>query len=386
MLIDELPTPALIVERQRMLDNVARMQFRASQNGVALRPHVKTHKSLYLARIQEEHGAQGFTVAKPSEAEVFVNGGFRDIRIAYTVVGEDRLARILRLMENARISFCVDTIEGARAASAFFAARNAMAEVLVEVDTGHHRAGVPWNRRDSVSFAADVAALPGLRLAGILTHAGQAYNAPLEDETTDEARQRVADYERDAMLDFAVRLREAGIGGKDFEISIGSTPGISAFENMERGGLRITEIRPGNYIFADAIQVALGAAMLEQCALTVLATVVSRHREADGRDRLCLDAGKKIITSDTGYGTDGYGILLYNPAIMLGLPHAHIIGLSEEHAWVRGGGGSTLRVGDQVRFVPNHACVAVNTQDRMFLVDGDDVLAELPVDARGCVA
>jgi D-serine deaminase-like pyridoxal phosphate-dependent protein len=150
-------------------------------------------------------------------------------------------------------------------------------------------------------------------------------------------------------------------------------------------GFRVTEIRPGNYVFHDAMQHALHVAGLRSCALTVLTTVVSRHRDRAGKERLFVDAGKKVITSDTGYGTDGYGILLYNARTMQPLPHAHITALSEEHGWLEVMGGSTLAVGNRVRFVPNHACVTVNTQDLMYVVEGDDVVDSLPVDARGRV-
>jgi len=158
---------------------------------------------------------------------------------------------------------------------------------------------------------------------------------------------------------------------------------MAAFENAERGGFRITEIRPGNYVYYDAMQVSLGAATLDDCALTVEATVVSRHRDRSGQDRLYLDAGKKVLTADTGALTEGYGIILYNPADMVPHPHARLTGLSEEHGWVKVRGGATFGVGDRVRIVPNHACVTVHTQDTFYLVDDGEVVDELPVDARG---
>lgn len=387
MLIDDLPTPGLLIERRRLEENLARMQAKADANGVALRPHTKTHKSLWIAARQQELGAKGLTVAKVGEAEVFAGAGFNDIRIAYTVVGADKHERILPLMDAARISFCVDTQEGALMASDFYEVRGRRADVLMEVDTGHGRCGVRWDRPEAVDFAGFVSSLPGLRLVGILTHAGQSYHGPLsEGESTEDALRRVSMEERDRMLELAVRLHAAGVPHADpekgFEISIGSTPSMAYFENRTYGGFRITEIRPGNYVFHDAMQVGLGVADLPRCALTVLATVVSKHRDR-GRERVYLDAGKKILTADRGYGTDGHGVLLYNPVTMTALPHARIIALSEEHAWVEVPGGATLQVGDRVRIVPNHACVTVDTQDRMYLVDGDEVVETLTVDARG---
>ncbi len=388
-LLDDLPTPCLLVEQARLERNLTRMQALADAQNVRLRPHAKTHKSVALARRQVALGARGLTVAKPGEAEVFVDAGFDDIRLAYTVVGEDKHARLLRLMERARISFCVDTLDGARAASAFYAAHGRRAEVLVEVDVGYGRCGVRWDHPESIRFVREVATLPGLRLTGILTHAGHAYRGPRDGETAEDALRRVGNEERDRLLAFATALHEAGIPGVTpgaFEVSIGSTPSLRFFENRTREGFRITEIRPGNYVFHDAIQVSLGVAPLDACALSVLTTVISKHRDPDGQERLFLDAGKKVFTSDVARHTDGFGVILYNARTMEPLPHARITALSEEHAWVRVPGGATLRVGDRVRVVPNHACVVVNTRPHLYVVEGERVLDTWRVDAQGQVA
>ena len=385
MTLDDLPTPCLVVDRDRLEQNLKAMQEKADGNQVALRPHVKTHKSVALARRQWDIGARGIAVAKVGEAERFVGGGFDDIRVAYAVVGHEKLARLADLADDARISFCVDTIEAASDASEFLKDRGARVDVLLEVNSGHNRCGVNPRDPKSVELAKRIAGLPGLRLIGILTHAGQAYHGPAEGESPEDALRRVSNHERDVMLDFASRLSDEGLANPDeFEISIGSTPTMRYFENREKDGLSITEIRPGNYVFNDAMQHTLGVAPLDQCALTVLTTIISRHRNS-GRERLFADAGKKVLTSDTGARTSGFGILLYNARTMQPLPHAQITGLSEEHAWIEVAGGSTLAVGSRVRLVPNHACVAVNTQDLLYVVDGDDVVDSWPVDARGAV-
>ncbi|MFQ5568459.1 MAG: alanine racemase [Rhodothermales bacterium] len=395
MLIDDLSTPCLLVERARLDANLERMQARATANHVALRPHTKTHKSLGIARHQRGLGAEGITVAKVSEAEVFVEGGFDDVRLAYTVVGRDKHDRLVHLMDQARLSFCVDTMDGARAASAIYAAHNRHAEVLIEIDAGYGRCGVGWDDAGLPEFARQVAALPGLKLVGLLAHAGQSYREPEEGETAEAALRRAMSCERDRMLEAAARLHDAGVPGVEpdraldgsprFAISVGSTPSMTYFENREHKGFTVTEIRPGTYVYNDATQVSLGTATLHDCALTVLATVISKHRDRAGRERLFLDAGRKVFTSDTGRLTDGYGIILYNPADMVPHPHARLTGLSEEHGWVQVRGGATYGVGDRVRVVPNHVCVAVNTQDRFYVVDDDEVIHEWPVDARGCV-
>lgn len=394
MFIDSLPSPAILIEKSRLDANIDRMQSKANDNDVHLRPHTKTHKSVRIAQQQMDAGASGLTVAKTGEAEVYAKHGFTDLRIAYELIGEQKYKEILSLMQRVRISFCVDTETGAREASAFFEAAGTQAEVLVEVDTGYGRCGVRWDRAESIDFVRLVDELPGLKLAGLLTHFGQSYKGPGEGEELADALKMASDHERDRMLSFASDLHQAGIKAAQpntdasdnrFEISIGSTPSMRYFKNRTHNGFSVTEIRPGNYVFNDAIQEALGAATLPECALTVQATVISKHRNSNGTERLFLDAGRKMFTSDAGYNTDGYGIILYNTRHMKALPHARITGLSEEHGWVNVPGGSTMDIGNQVRVVPNHACVVVNNQDHLYLVDGYEVVDKLSVDARGFV-
>ena len=356
--------------------NVRAMQARAEQAGVALRPHTKTHKMVALALLQRSAGAQGITVAKVSEAEVFARRGYDDIRIAYTVVGTDKLERISAL--GAGVSFCVDSMEAARQVSEVFARHGSDGQVLVEIDAGYGRCGKRWDDPALVDFVRHVAALPHLRVVGILTHEGNAYQPGQASVVMGEARDR--------MLAVAARLGEAGLASPDhFEISVGSTPSAYHFENASRSGFRITEIRPGNYVFNDITQVNLTVCGLQDCALTVLSSVVSKHRGRDGTERFFLDAGRKVLTSDQAPLSDEYGTLLYHARRMVANPHARLTQLSEEHGWGMVRGGSTYAVGDRVRIVPNHACVVVNTQDEAFLVDGDEVVETWRVDARGHV-
>ena len=384
MLITDLPTPSLLVERARLEANLAAQQARADRAGVALRPHVKTHKSPALARRQVALGAQGLTVATVAEAEAFAGAGFSDLVIAREVVDEALFRRIADLMaQGVRIAFLVDTAAGADLAGGFFAGEGLRADVLVEVDTGHGRCGVLWDHDDAEALVRHVAGRPGLRLRGLLTHGGHGYFGPREGEAPEDALKRAMAEERDRLLGLAARLGAAGLlDPAEAVLSLGSTPTFSRFENAERGGFRITEARPGNYVFHDAMQAALGVAPLAACALTVQAAVLSIHRDDDGTDRVFLDAGKKTLTTDTGWGTTGYGLLLHSPSTMKPLPHARLGALSEEHGWVEVPGGSTFDVGDRVRVVPNHACVAVATQPRLHLVDGDEVVETWEVVAR----
>jgi D-serine deaminase-like pyridoxal phosphate-dependent protein len=386
MLLDTLATPALLLDRSRLFQNLDAMQATADANEVALRPHGKTHKCTALAHEQMNRGAVGLTVSTLAEAEAFAAAGLDDLRIAYPVVGEERYARVLGLMDDATVSFCVDTEAGIRQASAFFADAERPVDVLLEIDVGHGRCGVPWDRAPVADRAQQIADAPGLRFTGILTHAGQAYRDPQGDESIADALQRVATSERDRMLDVAVRLRDAGIPGvnaETFTISIGSTPTMAHFVNTEREGFRITEIRPGNYVTYDAMQVALGSAALDDCALTVYSTVVSKRRDPSGAERLYIDAGKKVLTTDTGAAGDTYGTVLYSARYMRPHPHAVITALSEEHGWLRVPGGATYGVGDRLRLVPNHACVTFATQSQVHVVDDGEITDTWAIDARG---
>ena len=199
-------------------------------------------------------------------------------------------------------------------------------------------------------------------------------------ESWGDALVRCMEAERDGLLEAAHRLAEAGLAAPgSIELSLGSTPTLHVFENRTAHGFTITEARPGNYVFHDAQQVALGAATLAQCALTAQATVVSRRRDDGGAERVYLDAGKKTLTSDLGYGIETYGILLHSAQTMKPLPHARLVALSEEHGWVEVPGGATFGVGDRVQLVPNHACVAVSTQKTLYLVEGERVVDEWTV-------
>jgi D-serine deaminase-like pyridoxal phosphate-dependent protein len=385
MTVADLSTPALLVDRDRLARNLDRMQARADTNDVTLRPHAKTHKSVALAREQQTRGAEGLTVATVREAETFVGAGIEEVRVAFPVTGPDKHERLRALRDVATVSFVVDTVAGAEQAAAVYDARDPV-DVLMEVDVGHGRCGVPWNHDEAaVHLARRIADRPELRLAGILTHAGQAYDGPTGDETTADALQRVARHERDRMLRMAARLAHEDVPGvtpDTFEISIGSTPSLSAFENAERDGFRVTEIRPGNYLMHDAMQVALGAAALDDCALTILTTVVSTQRTANGPTRAFVDAGKKVFTTDTGYGTDGYGVVLSSDETITPRANVRLDHLSEEHGWLTVPSASTIEVGDRLRVVPNHACVTVANHSTLHLVDDATVVDRWPIAPR----
>ena len=379
MLVSDLPTPALLVDRARLHANLDAMQARADAHDVALRPHVKTHKCVEIARLQTERGARGLTVATVDEAEAFAQAGFDDLRLATPVVSPGSLARLGALAEGGtRISFTVDSVEGVRRASE----AGLSVDVLIEIDTGYHRCGVRWDDADALTEVAQAVRQSGLTLVGLLSHGGDAYTPAAEDETSEGARRRAMENERDHVLGAAAALAEAGMLAPGAELSVGSTPGVSAFSNTDRDGFRITEIRPGTYAFMDAMQVELGAARLQDCALVCVGTVLSKRRFDDGTERVITDAGKKVLTSDLRPGSDTFGTVLYSPHTMIAHPHAIVSGLSEEHGWVDSPGGVIWDIGDPVFVVPNHACVAIATRREIYSVDGDEVAETWKIVAR----
>jgi D-serine deaminase-like pyridoxal phosphate-dependent protein len=371
--LTDLPTPCVLVEKSRLDRNIDRMQAAVDRGHRGLRPHTKTHKSIAVGRQQLKRGARGICCAKLGEAEIFAAAGFDDIRVAYPLnpVG---ISRVLALAERTRLSFIVDHPAVARAWSDALHDANASVDVLVKVDVGLHRCGIDPHDAGAADFVARVAGLPGLQFRGLLSHAGHAYGAasPAEAEA-------IARAEAEVLTSLADRVRTLGIAVE--EISVGATP-TARFSATVEG---VTELRPGNYVYYDRMQVALGAATWDDCALTVLARVVTTH----GPERIILDCGSKTLSSDLVRGPGphpGHGVVF--DSIHSSTPDESLLieRLSEEHAVVRSSKPSRLAPGHLVRIVPNHSCVVSNLVNSLWLVDGDDVLEPLDVSARGRIA
>jgi D-serine deaminase-like pyridoxal phosphate-dependent protein len=363
----------VLVEHSRLERNIDRMQSLADAHGVRLRPHAKTHKSPDIARVQIGRGAVGICCAKLGEAEVFADGGVADIRLPYPLnpVNADRL---LALMDRAHISFIVDHMDVACGWSRAMSGAGRTVDVLVKVDVGFHRCGIDPGDGEAAEFVTRVAGLPGLRFRGLLSHAGHAYGSPSEAESA-----AIAAAEARMLTDLAARVRDCGVAVD--EISVGATPTVR-FSVKEK---ELTEVRPGNYVYFDRTQVALGSASWDDCALTVLARVVSRP----ARDRVILDCGSKTLTNDLARGfanCPGYGVVFRSVDESVPDESLVIERLSEEHATVQVLGESTLAPGDLVRVAPNHSCVVSNLVDTIWLVDGHAVVDRLTVAARGRIA
>lgn len=359
--IEDLPTPAVLVDLDVLASNVAAMQRRAREAGVALRPHAKTHKSPEIGRLQLEAGARGLTLAKTSEAEVFAALGFDDLFLAYPIVGSDKARRLLALSDRVRLRVGVDSVEGARSLGAAFAEAGRRLPVLLKIDCGFHRVGVAPDQ--AVVVAAAVAGIPGLELAGVFTHAGHGYGGPTPADVA-----RIGRGEAGLLAETADALRAAGLPAA--EVSVGSTPTAAA----AMSGAGVTECRPGTYVFHDRSQVALGSATPGDCALTVLATVVS----APAPDRAVVDAGSKTLSSDPMRPEpDGFGAVLGR--------RTKVVRLSEEHGVLAVAPDERFRVGERVRILPNHACAVVNLHEALVAVRGGRVEGRITVAARGKV-
>ena len=359
--LDTLATPAVVVDLDLLERNIARMAARAREAGVRLRPHAKTHKCPEIGRLQRAAGAWGLSVAKVGEAEAFADAGFDDLFVAYPVVGEDKGRRLVALADRVRLAVGADSVDGARTLAEPFRAGGRALDVLLKVDVGYGRVGVLPEH--AVELARQIADVPGLRLRGVFTHAGHGYLAEAK-----AALDEIATQEGGRLAATAADLRSAGFPVE--EVSVGSTP-TSALAMRVPG---VTECRPGNYVFHDGSQVALGTCGIEDCALTVVATVVS----VPAPDRAVVDAGSKTLSSDPlRPRPGGYGQVLGRAS--------RVEKLSEEHGIIAVADGESFRVGERVRILPNHACVVANLHDSLGGLSGDRVEAVLEVAARGRV-
>jgi D-serine deaminase-like pyridoxal phosphate-dependent protein len=370
-LISSLPTPVVAIDHGRLRENIQTMQALARRAGVALRPHTKTHKSPLIAKWQLEAGATGVCCAKLGEAEVLADAGITDIRLPYPV-NPANASRVLALLgRGVTLSIIVDDLEVARQWSSRMVAAGQRLNVLVKVDVGFHRCGIDPHSPHALETVQEVAGLAGLSFRGLLSHAGHAYTVASLEELGDVAAKEIA-----ILRGLAAAARAASVDVA--EISVGSTP-TARFITIQDGA---TEMRPGNYVFFDRTQYGLQSAKLENCAMSIVSTVVSRPVPS----RIVFDAGSKTLTSDgaRAFGSvAGHGLVYTDLDSTVPDPSITIERLSEEHAVARLLPTSRLKPGDRVRIIPNHACPVANLADDLLLVDGMRVLDRIPVAARG---
>lgn len=346
--IADLDTPAVLIDIDRVEANLQRAQAHATEHGYALRPHIKTHKLPRFAKRQVELGAVGITAQKLGEAEVMADAGIADIFLPYNILGPRKLARLKALNERVTLSVTADSPDTLHGYAATFIAGKPLT-VLIECDSGGGRCGVQTPAQ-ALALARQIGLAPGLRFGGLMTY------PPLHGVE-----------KSNAWLSEAVALfAQAGITVP--RVSSGNSPDMWA-----PAATPVTERRPGTYIYYDRFQVKERAAGLDDCALSVLVTVVSRPTAT----RVVIDAGSKSLTSDL-LGMDGFGLVMGTDLTVKGLSEEHgVIELPVASDWPR--------VGERLRIIPNHACVISNLFDSVTLISGDEVREVVPVAARGRV-
>jgi D-serine deaminase-like pyridoxal phosphate-dependent protein len=346
--IDELDTPVPVVDLDIVEHNLAKMQAYCDSHGLALRPHIKTHKIPAFAHRQVELGAKGITCQKLGEAEVMIDAGLDDVLISYPLVGPAKADRLAALSRRARLRVAVDSTLAADTVAAASRASNVPIGVLVEFDSGNARTGVV-----SIDQALELAVRiekSGLRFDGLMTYPSTAATA----EFVAEARGRFS---------------KAGIAIE--VVSGGGTP--NAWQAHEIPGL--TEVRVGTYIYHDRATVAAGAASFDECALYLHATVISRPTP----DRAVIDAGSKSLSSDRVDPSVGVGY-----GLVKGYEDAVIERLNEEHGVIDLSGCSRKpQVGERLQILPNHVCVVSNLHDEIAVMRGGVLLDTRRVEARG---
>jgi len=360
----EIDTPSLIVNPDVLQRNIMDMRDFAQKFDVNLRPHVKTHKCPALAKRQIKSGAVGIAVAKVSEAEAMAKDGIKDIQIANEVVAPKKIMRLISLQEKCDLIIAVDNRKNIETISKLMKENKTSIDVLADIDIGLHRCGISYkNPGTIVRFVKFLNSKPGINFKGIMTHAGQAYKCKNIKQVKE-----IGLFEGKKMVELANLIRkETRVECET--VSVGSTP-TAKFAGRVRG---VTELRPGNYIFNDYIQVALGVANISNCALRILSSVISTPT----RNRVIIDAGSKSLGLDKGaHGNEkikGYGYIVNKRAM--------IKRLSEEHGFI----GNIQRsedfsLGERIQIVPNHACYVVNLHDKIIGTDGE----EFAIKARGC--
>jgi D-serine deaminase-like pyridoxal phosphate-dependent protein len=368
MKVEELKTPAALLEQKIVERNTARMAERVRRLGARLRPHVKTHKCVEVARLQVRGHFGGITVSTLAEARFFAAAGFRDLTYAFPVPLSriDEAAELSQSVD--KLNLLVDHETTLRELETCAAAKGIRFPVFLKVDCGYHRAGVDPAREESIALATKLAGSPHLDFRGTLTHAGHSYDCRDRDGILTVARQ-----EREIMAEFAEKLRGTGVEVPD--VSIGSTPTMAVTDSLDG----VTEARPGNYALNDGFQAAIGSCSLEDVAFSILVTVVGQYPEQNkvvinaGGLAFSMDPGPRHVDPDCGYGR------FFTSDGQRAWPDLRLMSISQEHGEVRGLTAidfDELSVGTLLRVVPNHSCLASALYDRYHIVQDGEVVDE----------
>ena len=351
-------TPIVAVDLNVLDKNINWLANLAKEAGVKLRPHTKTHKSPFIAQKQINAGAIGITTATLGEAEVMVDNGIKDILIAFPIIGEKKIERFSNLLLKADLKVALDDIAVAREINVAGKKLNKKIKVYADVDTGLGRMGrIP---EESVDHLFKISKLEFIELTGLMSHTGHAYLY-----STDEEIRRVAI--EDATLLYKTKQKLAEKGVDIPEISIGATATARFIKDIPY----VTEMRPGMYVFNDRFVMATGGAKVEDCAVSIFATVISRPNE----ERLIIDAGSKTLASDV-FRNGGYGYIK-------GHKNLELVSLSEEHGTIIAQGQTNLKIGDVIEIIPNHICPAINLTDQIYGFRDGELERMIPILGRG---
>lgn len=361
---NDLDTPVLLINQEIMRANLLKMAKLCREREIKLRPHVKTHKIGKIALEQVKLSGNGIAVSKLSEAEVMTRFGIDDILIANELIGDKKIERLNRILENSDIGVCVDSREGVDQLEKNIITGTKILKVYIEVDTGMNRCGLS-DQDEILKLANYIQKKRKLRFTGILSHSGNIYQSRSRDEVFQTAKEEIA--KMVAAGDF---LRKRGIAVD--EISVGSTPASLYLDKA----LGITEFRPGNYVLNDMMQVSLGVARVADCALSIVATVISRPVT----DRAVIDAGSKSLGLDKGvHGSE----IIKGHGFIREYPNAVIERLSEEHGILKISKEMPISIGDRLTIVPNHACSVMNLFEEAVIIEKERVVDIRKIDARG---
>ena len=361
MRLEEIPTPALLVDRTRFRANCDAMRAKAAAAGIRFRPHVKTHKTVEGALLQHGGSRGPITVSTLAEAELFAAAGFDDITYAIPI-DPGKLHRAAALTRRVRLNLLIDHEDGLAALEEFGGAHALRFPVFLKVDSGARRSGVDPSSAASVALARRMKRSERIEFKGLLTHAGHSYGARARDEIVGIAAEEAS---------VLTRFREA-VGEPSLVRSIGATPTASVAPVPDAD-----ELRPGNYVFYDAFQASIGSCALDACAASVLATVVSIYPD---QNKVMLDAGALALSKDLGpvHIDPEFGYGLVCDLELEPLPMT-IFSISQEHGQVRGKAPidwSRFGVGRKLRIIPNHSCLTAALFDRYWIVEQGRVVDE----------
>jgi D-serine deaminase-like pyridoxal phosphate-dependent protein len=361
--LHDLPTPSLVLDRAKLMRNIARMAAACQQNGVALRPHLKTAKSMDVARLVLDAGTVGIAVSTLREAEYFAAEGIRDIQYAVCIT-PDKLERVAKIQASgAKLAVITDSVDVARAIAAKHDEIDGAFHVQIEVDCGEHRTGVLPGSADLLDIARILDAAPNVIFDGVMTHAGHSYTCRSLAEI-----EAMAELERSAVVAAAEAVRALGIACPN--VGLGSTPTALHAKHLDG----ITEARAGVYMFGDMFQAQIGSCRVEDLAVSVL-TDVSSHRT--DLNHLTVDAGALALSKDRSTenvpNDVGFGLLADAEGKALG-PQLNVTRVYQEHGLVPMVAGSNLAkfpIGAKLRVYPNHVCMTAAMYERYYVVDSD---------------